>query len=61
MGPPTNTEDILLSGLCVGPKPWPGFSTSYIVIICVQRVQLRWEVIVRFVDIGGIDGNHRLN
>ena len=23
--------------------------------VCVQWVQLRWEVIVRFVDIGGID------
>jgi len=27
---------------------------------CVQWVQLRSEVIVRFVDIGGIDDNHCL-
>jgi hypothetical protein len=27
----------------------------------VQWAQLRWEVIVRVVDIGGIDDNHRLN
>ena len=27
----------------------------------VQRVQLRWEVIVRFVDIGGNDDHHCLN
>jgi hypothetical protein len=28
---------------------------------CVQWVQLRWETIVRFVDIGGIDDHHCLN
>jgi hypothetical protein len=28
---------------------------------CVQWIQLRWEVIVRFVDIGEIDNHHCLN
>ena len=28
---------------------------------CVQWVQLRWEMILRFVDIGGIDDHHCLN
>ena len=28
---------------------------------CVQWVQIKWEMIVRFVDIGGIDDHHCLN
>jgi hypothetical protein len=28
---------------------------------CILWVQLRWELIVRFVDIGGIDDHHCLN
>ena len=40
---------------CACPKPGPGFPKSYVVVFsCVQRVQLRLEVIVRFVDIGGM-------
>ena len=37
---------------------------SYIIchgLFCVQWVQLRWEVIVNFVDIGGINDHHCLN
>ena len=30
-------------------------------LFCVQWVQLRWEVIVGFLDIGGIDDHHCLN
>jgi hypothetical protein len=30
-------------------------------LLCVQWVQLRWEVIVCLVDIGGIDDHHCLN
>jgi hypothetical protein len=30
-------------------------------LFCVQWVQLKWEVIVRFIDIGGIDNCHCLN
>ena len=30
-------------------------STAYVVLLCVQWVQLRWEVIVHVVDIGGVE------
>jgi hypothetical protein len=30
-------------------------------LFCVQWLQLRWKVIVGFVDIGGIDDHHCLN
>ena len=46
---------------CTCPKPGSGFPMSYVMVFCVQRVQLRWEMIVRFVDIGGIDDYHCLN
>ena len=43
------------------PKPGPGFPSPYVVVfLCVQWVQLRWEVIVHFIDIGGIDDHHCL-
>jgi hypothetical protein len=29
-------------------------------LFCVKWVQLRWEVVICFVDIGGIDGHHCL-
>jgi hypothetical protein len=32
-----------------------------VVFFCVQLIQLRWEGIVCFVDIGGIDDHHCLN
>ena len=40
-----------------------GFPTSYVAVsfLCDQWVQLRWEVIVCFVDIGGIIDHHFLN
>ena len=47
---------IILPHFCACPKPGPGFPTLYV----VQLVQLRWEMIVRFVDIGGIDYHHCL-
>jgi hypothetical protein len=44
---------------CACPKLGPAFSTSYaLVLFCVQ---LRWELAVRFVDIGGIVKHHCLN
>ena len=46
---------------CACTKPGPRFPKSYVVAFCVQWVQLRWEVIVHFVDIGGIDDHHCLN
>ena len=41
---------------CACPKPGPGFLTTYVycALCCVQWVQLRWEVIVHFLDIGRI-------
>jgi hypothetical protein len=40
----------------------PGFSTPFVVLFFhVQWVQLRCEVIVRVVDIGGIDDHHQVN
>jgi len=35
------------------PKPGPWYSTSYIVVLFVFK-DLRWVVVVRFFDIGGI-------
>jgi hypothetical protein len=46
--------------VCVFPKSRPGSPTSYVVVFFVFR-QLRWEVIVRFVDIGEIVDHHSLN
>jgi hypothetical protein len=50
--------------LCLShcPKPGPKFATSYVMVFyCVLWVQLRWEVIVSFVEIDGIDDRHCLN
>ena len=52
---------LTLSHFCSCPKPGPGFPMSYVVLFCVQWVQLWWEVIVRFVDIGRIVAQHCLN
>jgi hypothetical protein len=53
--------------------PWTGLLTSFFRacpkpghvtchgLVCAQRVQLRWEVIVCFVDIGWIGDHHCLN
>ena len=45
---------------CTCPKPGLGLPMSYVMVFCVQQVQLRCEMIVRFVDIGGIDDYHCL-
>ena len=42
------------------PRSGPGFSTLYVVVVLVCN-DLRREVIVRFVDIGGIVDHHCLN
>ena len=47
------------------PKPGPGFSMSYVVVffcvcVCVFS-EFRWEVIVHFVDFGGIVDHHCIN
>jgi hypothetical protein len=46
------------------PMPGPGFPMSYIGIygiFCCIGVQLRWVVIVCFIDIGGTDDHHWLS
>ena len=60
--------------VCACPKSGPGFPTSYVVVfLCsTSSIKIRgslcwiddhhcWEVIVRFVDIGGIDDHHCLS
>jgi len=42
---------------CACPKQGPCFPN----ITCFQWIQLRWEMIIRFADIGGIDDHHCLN
>jgi hypothetical protein len=44
---------------CACPKLGPRFPTSYVLVL--YCVQLRWEVIVRFVDIDVICDHHCLN
>ena len=56
---------ILITGLtpphfCTYSKTGPWFPTSYVLAFFVFSA-LRWEVIVRFIDIGGIDDHHCLN
>jgi len=46
--------------LCAFPKQGSGYPTSYVVIFYLFN-DLRWEVIVRFVDNGGIVDHHCLN
>ena len=59
--------EIPLTGLTLprfyaGPKPGPGFPTSYVVVFFVYMFnELRWEVIVWFVDISEIVNHHCLN
>ena len=57
--------NICLNGLpqphfCACPKPRSGFLTSYVVVFLMFN-DLRLEVIVCFVDIGGIVYRHCLN
>jgi hypothetical protein len=51
-------KTIILKHLCACPKTGAGFPTSYVV---VSDVMLGRELIVRCVDIGGIDDHHYLN
>ena len=46
---------LIPSQVCVCPKPGPEFPTSY-VLVFVMFDQLKWEIIVGFVDIGEIVG-----
>jgi hypothetical protein len=40
------------------PKTRPGFSASHVLVFLCSVVQLRWVMIVRFVDIGGNVDRH---
>jgi hypothetical protein len=42
---------------CACPKPGPGYPTSYVMVF-LMFIELRWEVIVCFVDIVGIVDLH---
>jgi hypothetical protein len=47
---------LTLPHVCPCPKTGPEFPRTFLVVfICLQWVQLRWEVIVHLVDIGGTD------
>ena len=46
--------------ICAWPSPGPGFPTSYVMVFFVFN-DLRWEEVVRFVDIGKIVGHYFLN
>ena len=46
--------------VCACPKPEPGFLTSNVMVL-FMFIELRWEVIVRFVDIGRFVDRHCLN
>ena len=60
-------DGIPLTGLtpphiCACPKTGPGFSTPYVMVFFFWVFsELTWEVIVRFVDIGGIVDHYCLN
>ena len=46
---------------CACPKPGSGFSMSYVVVFFLVFSELRWEMVVRFVDIGRIVDHSCLN
>ena len=48
---------LTLPCLCACPKPGPEFPSSYVVVF-FKFNELRWEVIVCFVNIGGIVDHH---
>ena len=52
---------LTVSHFCASPKPGPGFPILYVVdFVCVFS-ELRREMIVCFVDTGGIVNHHCLN
>ena len=52
--------DLTPPPFCACPKSGPGFTTSYVMVFFVFS-ELRWEVILHFVDIVGIVNHHCLN
>jgi hypothetical protein len=53
-------NDLTPPPFCACPKPGPGFTTAYVMVFFVFS-ELRWVVIVHFVDIVGIVNHHCLN
>ena len=51
--------DLTPPPVCACPKPGPGFTSSVMVFLVFS--ELRWEVILHFVDIVGIVNHHCLN
>ena len=51
---------LTLPHFCAYPKPLPEFSKPYLVI-CFVFTSLKWEVVVCFVDFGGIVDHHCVN
>ena len=49
---------LTLPHICACPTPGPGFLMSYVMILFLMFSELRWEVIVRFVNISGIFDHH---
>jgi hypothetical protein len=43
--------------VCAYPKPGPGFLALYAVVFIMFK-DLRLDIVVRVVDIGGIGGHH---
>ena len=59
----TTLTDLTQPHFCVCSKPGPGFPMAYIWhgLFFVLFSEIRWEVIVRFVDIGRIVSHHCLS
>ena len=51
---------LILPHLCACPKPGSGFPMPYVLGVFVSK-ELKWEVVVDFVDIGGIVDHHCCN
>ena len=51
---------LILPRICTCPKPEPGFPMTYFVLFFVINC-MKWEIIGRFVDVGGIVGHYYLN
>jgi hypothetical protein len=44
--------------VCAYPKPGPGFQSTYVIVCFWVFNDLKREMVVRFVNIGGIDDHH---
>ena len=60
LSPQIPLTGLTLPHLCACPKPGPGFPTSYVMVFFMFN-ELKCEVIVHLVDIGGIVDHDCLN